>query len=77
MPLKKIKSHVSDALKRSREKVKRLEQSLHGKQSKIEKLHQEVEQLKKENCAVERIEDEEKLVRESPGHSACLAPACR
>jgi len=63
MPLTKIKSYVSDALKRSRDTVKRLEQSIDRKESENEKLRLKVEHLKREN---EKLKDELKAARKPP-----------
>jgi len=63
MSLKKVKSVVSDALKRARQRVKRLEGALDRKEEKIRHLREENERLRQEN---EKLKGELKAARKPP-----------
>lgn len=63
MSLNKIKTIVSNALKRTRQKVKRLEEALGHKEKEIRDLREKIDRLQKEN---EKLKDELKAAHKPP-----------
>jgi transposase len=63
MPIKSIKKKISDALTRTRQRAKRLENTLNQKDKLIEDLKKKNEKLEKEN---EKLKDELKAARKPP-----------
>ena len=63
MPIKSIKKKISDALTRTRQRAKRLENTLNQKDKRIRDLEEKVEKLRKEN---EKLKDDLKAARKPP-----------